>query len=121
MGLKRTQEASKRNNRWSGADTEKHFRTVEAVNLGVTFEQQAEMFMTNSQTRKLDPIKPATAKTWEICLKKWLNPHLGKMPVSAVNNLVLKGLVSTMAAAGLSPPDSQELFEAGKADRCFCD
>ena len=74
----------------SGADTEKHFRTVEAVNLGVTFEQQAEMFMTNSQTRKLDPIKPATAKTWEICLKKWLNPHLGKMPVSAVNNLVLK-------------------------------
>jgi integrase len=42
-------------------------------------------------------------KTWEICLKKWLNPHLGQMPVSAVNNLILKGLVSTMAAAGLSP------------------
>jgi integrase len=86
----------------SGANTAEHFKAVQAVNLGVTFKQQAEVFMTNSQTRKLDPIKPATAKTWEICLKKWLNPHLGQMPISAVNNLALKKLVSTMAEAGLS-------------------
>jgi integrase len=103
MGINERRRRAKEIIAESGADTEKHFRAVDAVNLGVTFKQQAEVFMTNSQTRKLDPIKPATAKTWEICLKKWLNPHLGQMPVSAVNNLILKGLVSTMAAAGLSP------------------
>jgi integrase len=86
----------------SGADTEKHFRSVEAVNLSVTFEQQAKSFMDHVQTRKRKPIKPATAKSWDNCVKKWLNPHLGAMPLSAVNNLVLKELVSKMADAGLS-------------------
>jgi integrase len=86
----------------SGADTEKHFRSVEAVNLSVTFKQQAKSFMDHVQTRKRKPIKPATAKSWDNCVKKWLNPHLGAMPLSAVNNLVLKELVSKMADAGLS-------------------
>jgi integrase len=86
----------------SGADTEKHFRSVEAVNLGTTFEQQAKCFMAHVQTRKRKPIKPATATSWDNCVKKWLNPHLGAMPLSAVNNLVLKELVSKMADAGLA-------------------
>ena len=86
----------------SGADTEKHFKAVEAVNLGVTFQQQSEWFMQHVQNRKRKPVKPATAKTWENCLAKWLNPHLGQMPVSTVNNLVLKELVTKMADAKLS-------------------
>jgi site-specific recombinase XerD len=86
----------------SGADTEEHFNSVEAVNLGVTFQQQAELFMTHVQTRKRKPVKPATAKSWENCIKVWLKPHLGQVPISAVNNPVLKELVSQMAAAKLS-------------------
>lgn len=87
----------------SGADTEKHFKAVQAVNLGVTFQQQAERFMQHVKNRKRKPIKPATAKAWDNCLEKWLNPHLGLVPVSAVNNLVLKELVTKMADAKLSP------------------
>src|SRR5580704_744819 len=48
----------------SGADTEGHFKLVAADNLGVTFKQQAERFMTRVQNRKRRPIKPATAQSW---------------------------------------------------------
>jgi hypothetical protein len=58
----------------SGADTEEHFKLVAAVNLGVTFKQQAEWFMAHVQARKRRPIKPATAKSWQNCVTKWLNP-----------------------------------------------
>jgi integrase len=86
----------------SGADTEEHFKTVQAVNLGVTFKQQAERFMTRVQNRKRRPIKPATAQSWRNTVKNWLTPHLGAMPLSAVNNLALKELVSKMSGAGLA-------------------
>jgi integrase len=86
----------------SGADTAEHFKSVSAVNLGVRFQQQAEWFMTHVKSRKRKPIKPATAKSWGNCIKVWLNPHLGQIPISAVNNSVLKELVSKMADAKLS-------------------
>jgi integrase len=47
-------------------------------------------------------VKPATAKSWDNCIKKWLNPHLGQMPLSAVNNSVLRELVAVMVDAKLS-------------------
>jgi integrase len=86
----------------SGADTEEHFKSVQAVNLGVTFQQQSEWFMQNVEKRKRRPIKPATALSWTNCVRKWLNPVLGAVPLSAVNNLALKELVSKMADAKLS-------------------
>lgn len=86
----------------SGADTEEHFNSVVAVNFGVTFKQQAELFMDHVQTRKRKPVKPATAKSWLNCVKKWLNPNLGAVPLSVVNNPLLKELVSHMANAKLS-------------------
>jgi integrase len=85
-----------------GADTDEHFKLVAAVSLGVTFKQQAEWFMTHVQARKRKPIKPSTARCWNNFIKKWLNPHLGAVPLSSVNNPVLKELVSQMAAAKLS-------------------
>ncbi len=33
----------------------------------------------------------------------WLNPHIGNLPLSEVNNASLKRLVATMSGAGLSP------------------
>jgi hypothetical protein len=98
----------------SGADSEEHFKSVEAVNLGVTFKQQAEWFMTHVQTRKRKPIKPATARSWENCIMKWLNPHLGAVPLSAVNNPVLKELVSEMADAGLSAKSIHNYVQIAK-------
>src|ERR1022692_1145211 len=87
----------------SGADSEGLFKEVTAANLGVTFRQQAEWFLNRVKFRKRKPIKPATAKSWDNCLQKWLCPNLGHMPLASVNNPSVKLLVSQMADAGLSP------------------
>jgi integrase len=87
----------------SGADSPELFNRVQVVNLGVTFRQQAEWWLRYMQKRKRKPVKPATMKGWENCLKKWLNPNLGAMPVADINNRTLKELVSKMTDAGLSP------------------
>lgn len=86
----------------SGADTQEHFNKVEAINLGVAFCQQAEWWLRYVQTRKRKPIKPHTATSWASHLA-WINPLLGDMPLTSVNNLAVKELVSKMAEAGFSP------------------
>jgi hypothetical protein len=82
----------------SGADTEEHFNRVEAFNHGVTFRKQAEWWLNHAQTRKRKPIKRATALGYTSDLNKWLNPNLGDLPLSSANNLVVKGLVTTIGA-----------------------
>jgi integrase len=86
----------------TGADTEEHFNKVEGINLGVSFRQQAERWIAQVQNRKRNPVKPKTLAAWKDCLRKWLNPNLGDIPLSSVNNQAAKELVSKMAAAGLS-------------------
>jgi len=76
---------------------------VEAFNHGKTFRQQAEWWLNHVQTRKRKPIKPATAAGFESYLNKWLRPNLGDMPVSSVNNLAVRDLVTKMADACMSP------------------
>jgi integrase len=87
----------------SGADKPELLNRVQAVNLGVTFQQQADLWLRSMQKRKRKPIKLATMKGWENQLKKWLNPNLGAMPVADINNRTLKELVLKMTDAGLSP------------------
>jgi len=55
------------------------------------------------QTRKRKPIKPATADGYRSYIDNWLDPYLGDLPLSSVNNLVVKGLVTRMVEAGRSP------------------
>lgn len=75
---------------------------MEAFNHGKTFRQQAEWWLNHVQTRKRKPIKPATAAGFESYLNKWLRPNLGDLPVSSVNNLAVRGLVTKMTDAGMS-------------------
>jgi len=86
----------------SGADTEEHFNKIEAINFGLTFRKQAEWWLNQVQARKRKPVRPTTIAGFASYLKKWLNPYLGDTPLSAVNNLVVKQLVSTMTEARLS-------------------
>jgi integrase len=86
----------------SGADTEQHFRTVQQVNLGTTFQQQADWWVEHIQTRKRNPVKPHTAGTWRSHLK-WINQRIGGMPLASVNNSTAKMLVAEMAQNGSSP------------------
>ena len=98
----------------SGADTEDHFNRIEAISYGTTFRTQAEWWLNHVQARKRSPITPATAAGFGSYLKKWLNPNLGDLPLSSVNNLVVKGLVTKMTDAGLSAKMVNNVVQVAK-------
>lgn len=100
--------------RRSGADTGELFNEILGLNLGITFRQQAEWWLSHIQTRKRKPVKPKTATSWKECLDKWLNPNLGEMPLSSVNNLTVKELVSKMVGAGLAPKSIHNYIQVVK-------
>jgi hypothetical protein len=68
-----------------------------------TFEQQARLFLQEAVSRARRPLKPASVQGFESYLRKWLNPSLGAMPLSEVNNRTVKVVVATMLNAKLSP------------------
>jgi len=87
----------------SGADTVEHFESVVKQAHGVTFREQAKWWLNHIQRRKRKPIAPATLELWKGCLDKWINPNIGDLPLSEVNNAALKGLVAKMSEGGSSP------------------
>lgn len=64
--------------------------------------EQALFWIDQVKSRKRKPVAIATLQSWEGCLRKWVNPAIGDLPLSEVNNAALKGLVATMAGK-LSP------------------
>jgi hypothetical protein len=86
----------------SGADTEAHFKRVVKQDSCVVFSTQALIWLAQMRIRKRKPVANSTLDNWVGCLQKWLNPALGHLPLSEVNNAALKRLVSTMSEGGLS-------------------
>jgi integrase len=86
----------------SGADTEEHFNRVVKQASGVLFSNQAPHWLAAMRSRKRKPVAGSTLETWECCLHKWLNPALGDLPISEVNNSTVKRLVAAMSEGGLS-------------------
>jgi integrase len=81
----------------SGADTEEYFsRVVKPMQSALTFGEQAEIWFSNETSRKRKPIAGSTKDWWRGCLDNWLIPHLGELPVSAVNNGTVKRLIPIM-------------------------
>ena len=80
-----------------GANSTEVVMKAEAVNLGTTFKDRAVTWLEEMQTRKRKPIKPRTADAWTGYLK-YINQHLGEMPLSEVNNKSVKEFIRTMAA-----------------------
>ncbi|MGC2706349.1 MAG: site-specific integrase [Candidatus Acidiferrales bacterium] len=85
----------------SGADTLEYFEKVVRTNHGITFREQAEIWLEQMKNRKRKPVAPSTLTTWECCLENWLNPHIGHMPLDNIKNLALKNLGITMIGGGL--------------------
>ena len=86
----------------SGADTEEHFNKVVRAESGTTFQEQSLYWIQNMKSRKRKPVASATLESWQGCLKNWINPNLGPIPLAFVNNAALKPVVALMAKAGLS-------------------
>jgi len=66
------------------------------------------------KTRKRKPVASSTLECWEGCLKNWINPNIGQLPLSAVNNAKVKPIVTLMAQAGLSPKSIDNYVQAVK-------
>jgi integrase len=84
----------------SGADTVEHFEKVVRSNHGVTFREQAAVWLAQMRNRRRKPVAPSTLATWECALENWIYPNIGNMPLDAINNLELKNLVTKMVASG---------------------
>jgi integrase len=67
----------------------------------MNFNDQAKQFVQSIQTRKRNPVKPATVAKYEACLKHAL-PLFGNRDLSQVNNSDLKVLVKMLSDDGLS-------------------
>jgi integrase len=88
----------------SGADTEEYFqKVVKKKRGGITFREQAKSWLIHVQGRRRKPVALSTLELWEGCLNNWINPNIGEVPLSEVNNAVLKSLVAKMVDGGLSP------------------
>jgi integrase len=86
----------------SGADTAEHFEKIVRSNHGVTFREQAEIWLKQMKNRKRKPVAPSTLENWDRCLRNWLNPNIGDMPLDSIGNLALRNLGTTMVKGGLS-------------------
>lgn len=80
-----------------GANSTEVLRETEAVNLGTTFKDRASDWLEQARTRLRNPIKPRTADAWEGYLK-YINQHLGAVPLAGVNNKSVKEFIARMAA-----------------------
>ena len=84
----------------SGANSEDRFNRV-VLGEGVTFREQAKIYLQEATTRNRKPIEDPTSI--QGALRKWINPVIGDLPLRMVDNLSLKPLVKKMVAGGLSP------------------
>ncbi len=80
-----------------------YFNEVVKQNNGVTFREQAKWWLNHVRSRKRKPIAISTLEVWEACLNNWLNPNIGDLPLSEINNAVLKSVIAKMSGKGLSP------------------
>ncbi len=69
---------------------------------GMTFREQAKVWISSLATRRRRPVKPATIFGWQHALDKWILPTIGDIPLAEVSNAALKKLVETMAEGGLA-------------------
>jgi hypothetical protein len=100
----------------AGVNTEKTIRAQvsERTSGGLTFQQQAEEWLRASQTRKRNPIEEATASGYRSYLSNHLNPVLGELPLSVVDNDSLKGLIEKLHDKNLKPKSIGNIVDVAK-------
>ncbi len=68
----------------------------------ITFAQQAEKFLEQGATRKRNPLRPASLRTYKAQIETHLLPLIGGMSLELVGNKVVNELVSELTHQGLS-------------------
>jgi integrase len=68
----------------------------------ITFAMQAERFLEQGATRKRNPLRPASLRTYRAQIGTHLLPLIGKMNLELVGNKIVNELVSELTHEGLS-------------------
>ena len=92
----------------SGANSEERFNRV-VLGEGVTFRSQAKIWLQEATTRNRRPIRNITSI--QGALNKWINPMIGEMTLSTVDNVTLKPLVKKLVKSGLAPETIRKYVE----------
>jgi integrase len=95
----------------SGADSPERFKAVVKQDGGVTFREQSQIWLSQLQNRKRNPIGDSYAVTIQGALDKWILPAIGNFPLANVDNLTVKPLIERMSAANLSPRTVNKYIE----------
>lgn len=100
----------------AGVNTEESIRAqiTEHVSDSVTFQQQAERWLYASQTRNRNPIAQATANGYRSYLRNHLNPILGELPLTAVDNDALRAFIKELRDRKLAPKTIVEIVAIAK-------
>jgi Phage integrase SAM-like domain len=70
--------------------------------LDLTFCEQAQRFLEQSQNRRRKPVATSTVATWRSCIDMHLNPRIGDLTLATINNAVAKNLIANLVGKGLS-------------------
>lgn len=68
----------------------------------ITFASQAKKFLEQGATRKRNPLRPASLRTYRAQIDTHLLPLVGKLPLQDVGNKVVNGIVTKLSEQGLS-------------------
>lgn len=100
----------------AGVNAEETIRAqiTERVSEGVTFQQQAETWLYAAQTRNRNPIEQATANGYKSYLRNHLNPILGELSLSTVDNDAVRELVKKLHDRKLAPKTIVEIVAIAK-------
>lgn len=69
----------------------------------MTFSEQSECFLAQIASRKRNPVKPGTVKSYRSQLKTWAIPALGELDLAQINNKTLKDFAGLLVGAELAP------------------
>jgi integrase len=78
----------------------------------VTIQSAADAWLTNLETRKRRPAKPATLATFRAYVRAHIGPALGQQDVETVGNAQMREFVAHLAAKKLAPKTIMEVSNA---------
>jgi hypothetical protein len=97
-------------------DTAQYFNRVVKQQVGVTFKEQAKIWLEQSQTRNRKPIRATTVPTIQAGLDKWILPEVGHLPLyETAKYPTMKALVTRMNAGRLSAQTVNSYFRMAVA------
>jgi integrase len=74
------------------------------------FASQAEHYIKWIQSRRRNPVRPATARIYQSYLDAHVVPYLGEMPLNTIENGVAKDFVAHLNSLSLAPSTINSIF-----------